>query len=167
MALSLRAESTTTLFLWARTQMVCRSMRRYGLPSGSDKRYSFRLLAREPKDKVHLFKAAIDLLSYATYLKCEGRTTVRKTCSPCRACISQKRKFPRAKSLLPSPPTCGKTRQARPLSCTWTMTRQACSMLAAMQANKSAILIIQQQVNTDDNADSDDDFMMTLLYRAH
>ena len=39
------------------------------------------------------------------------------------------------------------------------------SMLAAMQANKSAKFIIQQ--DTDDNADSDDDFMMTLLHRAH
>lgn len=41
--------------------------------SGSDKRYSFRLLAREPTHTVHLFEAAIDLLSYATYLKCEGK----------------------------------------------------------------------------------------------
>lgn len=41
--------------------------------SGSDKRYSFRLLAREPTSTVHLFEAAIDLLSYATYLKCEGK----------------------------------------------------------------------------------------------
>ena len=41
--------------------------------SGSDKRYSFRLLVREPTDTVHLFEAAIDLLSYATYLKCEGK----------------------------------------------------------------------------------------------
>ena len=41
--------------------------------SGSDKRYSFRLLAREPTATVHLFEAAIDLLSYATYLKCEGK----------------------------------------------------------------------------------------------
>lgn len=41
--------------------------------SGSDKRYSFRLLARELTDTVHLFEAAIDLLSYATYLKCEGK----------------------------------------------------------------------------------------------
>ena len=38
-----------------------------------DKRYSFRLLAREPTDTLHLFEAAIDLLSYATYLKCEGK----------------------------------------------------------------------------------------------
>ena len=44
-----------------------------GDASGSDKRYSFRLLAREPTDKVHLFEAAIDLLSYDTYLKCEGK----------------------------------------------------------------------------------------------
>lgn len=43
-----------------------------GDASGSDKRYSFRLLAKEPTDTVHLFEAAIDLLSYATYLKCEG-----------------------------------------------------------------------------------------------
>ncbi len=41
--------------------------------SGSDKRYSFRLLAKDPTDAVHLFEAAIDLLSYATYLKCEGK----------------------------------------------------------------------------------------------
>ena len=41
--------------------------------SGSDKRYSFRLLAMEPTSTVHLFEAAIDVLSYATYLKCEGK----------------------------------------------------------------------------------------------
>ena len=41
--------------------------------SGSDKRYSFRLLTKEPNDTAHLFEAAIDLLSYATYLKCEGK----------------------------------------------------------------------------------------------
>ena len=40
---------------------------------GSDKQYSFRLLAKEPCQSVHLFEAAIDLLSYATYLKCEGK----------------------------------------------------------------------------------------------
>lgn len=53
------------------------------------------------------------------------RTAVQKICSPCRACISPKRRFPRAKSPLPSLPTCGKTRKSRPLSCTWIMTRQA------------------------------------------
>ena len=44
-----------------------------GDASGSDKRYSFRLLAEQPTDSVHLFEAAIDLLSYATYLKCQGK----------------------------------------------------------------------------------------------
>lgn len=44
-----------------------------GDASGSDKRYSFRLLARGPCPSVHLFEAAIDLLSYATFLKCEGK----------------------------------------------------------------------------------------------
>lgn len=39
-------------------------------------------------------------------------------------------------------------------------------MVGSMLANKSAILIIQQQADKDDNADSDDDFMMTLLHRA-
>ena len=32
--------------------------------SGSDRRYSFRLLAKEPINTVHLFEAAVDLLSY-------------------------------------------------------------------------------------------------------
>lgn len=41
--------------------------------SGSDKRYSFRLLAKQPCNSVHLFEAAVDVLSYATYLKCEGK----------------------------------------------------------------------------------------------
>lgn len=35
---------------------------------GSDKQYSFRLLAKEPCQSVHLFEAAIDLLSYHGYL---------------------------------------------------------------------------------------------------
>lgn len=41
--------------------------------SGSDKRYSFRLLADKPSSSVHLFEAAIDLLSYATLLKAQGK----------------------------------------------------------------------------------------------
>ena len=60
--------------------------------SGSDKRYSFRLLAREPTDTVHLFEAAIDLLSYATYLKCEGKDYNRKVCFLFRVCISQRKR---------------------------------------------------------------------------
>ena len=37
--------------------------------SGSDKQYSFRLLSNQPSAELHLFEAAIDLLSYATYLQ--------------------------------------------------------------------------------------------------
>ena len=40
--------------------------------SGSDKRYSFRLLSASTASSVHLFESAVDLLSYATLLKCEG-----------------------------------------------------------------------------------------------
>lgn len=39
---------------------------------GSDKRYSFRLLSEKPSKIVHLFESAIDLLSYATYMKHTG-----------------------------------------------------------------------------------------------
>ena len=39
---------------------------------GSDKRYSFRLLSEKPSKCVHLFESAIDLLSYATYMKHTG-----------------------------------------------------------------------------------------------
>lgn len=39
---------------------------------GSDKRYSFRLLAEKDCKSLHLFESAIDLLSYATYRKHTG-----------------------------------------------------------------------------------------------
>jgi len=41
--------------------------------TGSDKRYSFRLLTDNTVTSVHLFESAVDLLSYATYQKCEGK----------------------------------------------------------------------------------------------
>ena len=41
--------------------------------SGSDKRYSFRLLTEKSSSSVHLFESAVDLLSYATLLKCMGK----------------------------------------------------------------------------------------------
>ena len=44
--------------------------------------------------------------------------------------------------------------------------RMVGSMLAAMQANKSAILIIQQQADTDDNADSEDDFYDDVIAQS-
>lgn len=36
--------------------------------SGSDKRFSFRMIAERRSDTLHLFEGAIDLLSYATYV---------------------------------------------------------------------------------------------------
>jgi len=46
--------------------------------SGSDKRYSFRLLSATMATSVHLFESAVDLLSYATVLKCSGRNYKRE-----------------------------------------------------------------------------------------
>ncbi|MGI6196236.1 MAG: DUF3991 domain-containing protein [Eubacteriales bacterium] len=40
--------------------------------TGSDKHYSFKLIANEDKDNLHLFECAIDLLSYATLIKLNG-----------------------------------------------------------------------------------------------
>ena len=40
------------------------------------------------------------------------------------------------------------------------------SMLAAMQANKSAKSIIQQQADTDEKADTDEDIMMTIAQNS-
>lgn len=39
---------------------------------GSDKRHSFRLPAEKPFGSIHIFESAIDLLSYAIYMKCAG-----------------------------------------------------------------------------------------------
>ena len=39
-------------------------------------------------------------------------------------------------------------------------------MLAAMQDNKSAKSIIQQQADTDDNADSEDDFYDDVIVQS-
>lgn len=41
--------------------------------SGSDKQFSFRMVAEQSSTSLHLFEAAIDLLSYATYLKHKNR----------------------------------------------------------------------------------------------
>ena len=40
------------------------------------------------------------------------------------------------------------------------------SMLAAMQANKDAMSIIEQQADTDDNADSDDSFYDDVIAQS-
>lgn len=44
-----------------------------GEATGSDKHYSFNIMANQPNDTVHLFESAIDLLSYATLLKLDCR----------------------------------------------------------------------------------------------
>ena len=41
--------------------------------NGSDKNYSFSIFTEKPNDTVHLFESAIDLLSYATLQKLEGK----------------------------------------------------------------------------------------------
>ena len=44
-----------------------------GETNGSDKNYSFSIFTEKPNDTVHLFESAIDLLSYATLQKLEGK----------------------------------------------------------------------------------------------
>lgn len=39
---------------------------------GSDKRHFFRLPVEKPSGSIHIFESAIDLLSYAIYMKCAG-----------------------------------------------------------------------------------------------
>ncbi|MPM89854.1 hypothetical protein SDC9_136969 [bioreactor metagenome] len=43
-----------------------------GEATGSDKHYSFKLFSDIPRDTLHLFESAIDLLSYATLMKMKG-----------------------------------------------------------------------------------------------
>ena len=44
-----------------------------GEANGSDKNYSFSIFTEKPNDTVHLFESAIDLLSYATLQKLDGK----------------------------------------------------------------------------------------------
>ena len=44
-----------------------------GEANGSDKNYSFSIFAEKSNDTVHLFESAIDLLSYATLQKLDGK----------------------------------------------------------------------------------------------
>ena len=44
-----------------------------GEANGSDKNYSFSIFSEKPSETVHLFESAIDLLSYATLQKSEGK----------------------------------------------------------------------------------------------
>ena len=44
-----------------------------GEANGSDKNYSFSIFTEKPNDTMHLFESAIDLLSYATLQKLDGK----------------------------------------------------------------------------------------------
>lgn len=44
-----------------------------GEANGSDKNYSFSIFTEKSCDTMHLFESAIDLLSYATLLKLDGK----------------------------------------------------------------------------------------------
>lgn len=44
-----------------------------GEANGSDKNYSFSIFTEKPNDTVHLFESSIDLLSYATLQKLDGK----------------------------------------------------------------------------------------------
>ena len=44
-----------------------------GEANGSDKNYSFSIFSEKPSEMVHLFESAIDLLSYVTLQKSEGK----------------------------------------------------------------------------------------------
>ena len=44
-----------------------------GEANGSDKNYSFSIPAGKMSDQVHVFESAIDLLSYATMQKLDGK----------------------------------------------------------------------------------------------
>ncbi len=49
-----------------------------GEANGSDKNYSFSIFTEKPNDTVHLFESAIDLLSYATLQKLDGKEWKRE-----------------------------------------------------------------------------------------
>lgn len=91
---------------------------------GSDKQYSFRLLAKEPCQSVHLFEAAIDLLSYATLLKAQGKDYKSEICSLFRVCISRRKRAKTAKFRLRFPFSLRKIRLSRRFICTWTMIKR-------------------------------------------
>jgi len=56
---------------YANLRSVCADFK--GDANGSDKRYSFAIPAEKESNVLHLFESAIDLLSYATMLKLNGR----------------------------------------------------------------------------------------------
>ena len=65
-----------------------------GEANGSDKNYSFSIFTEKPNDTMHLFESAIDLLSYATLQKLDG-----KEWRSWQVSISQQKKLKKVKSL--------------------------------------------------------------------
>ena len=59
-----------------------------GEANGSDKNYSFSIFTEKPQDTVHLFESAIDLLSYATLQKLEGKGVEKRTFIVIGRCLS-------------------------------------------------------------------------------
>ena len=100
-----------------------------GDASGSDKRYSFRLLAKEPADTVHLFEAAIDLLSYATYLKCEGKDYKSENLLSLSGVYQPKKEIKDSKIPIALTTFLKANPQVKTIFCIWIMTKQAGSVL--------------------------------------
>lgn len=91
---------------------------------GSDKQYSFRLLAKEPCQSVHLFEAAIDLLSYATLLKAQGKDYKSENLLSLSGVYQPKKRTKTAKFRLRFPFFLRKIHLSRRFICTWTMIKQ-------------------------------------------
>ena len=100
-----------------------------GDASGSDKRYSFRLLAREPCQSVHLFEAAIDLLSYATLLKCEGKDYKKENLLSLSGVYQPKKEIKDSKIPIALTTFLKANPQVKTIFCIWIMTKQAGSVL--------------------------------------
>ena len=133
-ALSLRADRTITPSLWARTKAESQSMRLSGVRSAalSDRTHraatsGIRSDFWQESQRTRCIYLKPPLICCPTPPTSNVRERIigRQTCSLCRACISPKRSFRKAKSPLPCPPTCKKIRKSRPLSCTWITTGQA------------------------------------------
>ena len=130
----MRAGSTTTLFLSARTRTERQSMRLFGVRWAVPLRATHRAATRgirsdflQESQRIRCIYLKLPLIycPMTPTSNARERITGKKTCSLCRACIRPKRNSRRAKSPLPYPLTCKKIRKSRPLSCTWITTGQA------------------------------------------
>lgn len=91
---------------------------------GSDKQYSFRLLAKEPCQSVHLFEAAIDLLSYATLLKVQGKDYKAENLLSLSGVYQPKKESKDSKIPIALSVFLEKIRLSRRFICTWTMIKR-------------------------------------------